>query len=146
MGEARTLAPRRPHPHVTQNAQMGPSPSRSPWPAVSRCSGLLRNCRIALGSQNGRNLAGHLAHHGLGPTGDLWWEHEAPRGVGALTADLTYAPGLPAPPGLPNELVFPGPFDLAFNDHPLRKSPSVARSHPVPSELTQGLTVLTPWP
>lgn len=73
------------------------------WPSQK-----LQDC---LGSQNRRNLAGHLAHHGLGPTGDLWWEHEAPRGVGALTADLTYAPGLPAPPGLPNELVFPGPFD-----------------------------------
>lgn len=99
----------------------GPSSPRSQWPAI----GLLTNCRMATEGQNGGGLGDHprisptmaQAHGrsvapacGSGGGGDLGFLTPA---VGNEQQTPVYAPGLRLA-GLPNERVFPEPFDLGL--------------------------------
>lgn len=79
-----------------------------------------------LGRPARRHLTGHHAHHGRpGPTGDWWLKHVAPGQAWHINSSSPHAPRPTALVGLPNEPVFPGPFDLPFNGQSLPRSPAM---------------------
>lgn len=68
-----------------------------------------------------------------GPMGKDWWlKHVAPGQAWHINSRSPHAPQPTALVGLPNEAVFPGPFDLAFNDQSLLRSPAMPPQAPGP--------------